>query len=386
MKKIFNLIKENLLVIFEAIIAFLIAIFNFINSQNREYLTIISWVLFVLLIFDICLKTYNKIKEKQKERDLKRKQEKNERKRDVKIQKIMEDAEEQKKFNLEYKEKKEKSIRVINKFFAKSLLNEEDILSLAKSSTYYILFVYCWPFPKIKKYNFKTKRQYPLFLEEIGFSRMGTISTLFVIKKERLKNKKYHNIVEFKKFLSENFERIRKEEFALYLDETKKQNQELYKKYYSNGYDKILKINFLLLENIIHSGNIGFVGGEYIGLSGKRQNEDISKQILEGIELSEIDLKENVKLRIKDYFKKQDFDLLLEGIDQNLIDKISNARNELKNELNIQNVLEISGKSELDIQKALVKIGIPDPKDIAPKMTKIAKEYNEALDDLNIEL
>ncbi|UZE93704.1 MAG: hypothetical protein IB618_02970 [Candidatus Pacearchaeota archaeon] len=391
MKRFFAWIKENVFLILESIILLLIPIFNFISSQILIYQKIISWVLFLLILIDVLFKINEKIREKKKERALKMENEKRgetERKRYETIEEMKKNLEEQKNFNLEYKEKKERSIKILNKFFNESLLNEEDILSLAKSSSYYILFIYSWPFPEIKnkRYKFITTRQYPLFLNDIGFTRMGSSrSTFFIIKKDRLE-KKYHNIASFKKFLNKNLEEIRKEEFKMYLEELKKQDKKVYTKYSKKSYSEYLKINFLLLENIIHSGNLGLVSGEYIGLGGKKQVEEINKQILSGIELSEIDLKENVKIKIRDYFQKQDFNLLLEGIKQRTINKISKSRVKLKDELNIANVLEIAGKNKQDLQKALDKIGIPNAKNLATKMKQIAEEYLEALNDLKINL
>lgn len=395
--ELFSVIKNNILIGIESLIAIILLILNTFFIGTINYNRLVSWIIFGLLILDIIIKLTNKYNSNQKEEQLKKENEKKDKQQGETLKRIQKEFKTQENFNLEYKEKKEKSLRILNKFFSESLLNEKDILKLAKSAQYYLLYVYSWSFRseiiigknevgKNEYYKFKTKRQYPIFLENFGFIRMGVNGTLFILNKDKLKQKKFREIVELKKFLNKNFELIRPKEFKLYLEEVKKQDKKLYTKYSKNGFDKYLKINFLLLENIIHSGNIGMVGGEFIGLNNKKAKEDISKEILGGVELKDIDLDQNIKLKIKNYFKEQDFDILLEEVSKKIVNLISNKRVKIKKDLGIDNILELSRKNSEDIETVLKDIKLKDYKNLALQMKNEAIRYQEALDDLNINL
>jgi len=387
---LFNAIKNNILIVIEFLIAIALLILNTFFSETTDYNQLIIWCIFGLLVLDIIIKLINKYKSNQKEEQLKKENDNKYKQQSETLKTIQEELSEQKKFNLEYKEKKEKSLRILNKFFSESLLNEKDILKIAKSAQYYLLYVYSWSFrseikiSKNKYYKFKTKRQYPLFLGDLGFIRMGVQSTLFIINKDKLKQKKHHNIVEFKKFLNKNFETIRKKEFKLYLEEVKEQDNKLYAKYSKNGFDKYLKINFLLLESIIHSGNLGLVNGDFIGLNNKKAKEDLSQEILGSVELKDINLDQNIKLKIKDYFKEQDFDILLEEFDDKIVNLISNKRDKIKKDLGITNIIELGKKSITDIEIVLNNIKVKNYKAIAKQMKNESIRYQEALNNLNI--
>ena len=216
----FDTVKGYSLIILEFLIALCLLIINTFLSQMEEYKVIIGWGVFWLLILDIFIKCYSKYKNRKNETDLKKENEKKHKEISTNLKSIKHEYAEQKKFNIEYKEKTERYLKVLNKFFSESLLNEKDILKLAKSAQYFTLYVYSWPFKnELKKYKFETKRQYPIFLEELGFIRKGVRNTFFIINKDKLKQKRLHNIVEFKKFLINNFEKIRKKDFNLYLEE-----------------------------------------------------------------------------------------------------------------------------------------------------------------------
>jgi len=394
--KIINTIKDNLVILLESLIALVLLILNTFFSGTTNYKEIIAWIIFGLLVFDILIKLYNKYLDYKKEKELKEQNDAKHNQQIKDLQSIQKELNEQKEFNKEYKEKKEKSVKILNRFFSESLLNETDILKLAKSAQYYLLYVYSWSFrseivvKKTKKkteyYQFKTKRQYPIFLEQLGFTRMGVNSTLFIINKEKLKQEKLHEIVNFKKFLNKNFKSIRREEFKLYLEEVKKQDKKLYKKYTKKGLDNYLKINFLLLESVIHSGNIGLVTGDFIGLNNKKAKEDLAKEVLGNIALKDINLGSEIKIKIKDYFKEQDFDILLEEISNKTMKKISNNRHKIKNELQVKNVIQICKKNLSDIESVLKGIKVSNYQEIASKMKTEAEIYYNALQDLNINI
>jgi len=389
-----QIIKDNILIGIESLIAIAILILNTFFSEVTNIKEMITWIIFVLLIIDIIIKLFDKYKSNKKEAQLKIENDKKEKQQSQTLNLIKEELAEQKDFNNKYKYKKERSLKILNKLFSESLLNEKDILKLAKSTQYYLLYVYSWSFRseiilkktknKTKYYKFKTKRQYPLFLENLGFIRMGVGGTLFILNKNRLKKKKFHNIIEFKSFLNKNLEIIRKKEFNAYLEEVKSQDKKLYKKYLKKGFKKFLKINFLLLENIIHSGNIGFVDGDIIGLNNKKAKEDIAKEILGTVNLKEVNLEQNIKLRIKDYFKEQDFDILLENIDAKRINIISNKRNKIKKDLKITNILELHKKNLGDIESTLKNVKLTNYKEIALQMKNESQRYTDALKELNI--
>ena len=223
---LFKIIKNNISIIIESLIAIALLILNTFSSETTDYNEIIRWCIFALLIIDIIFKLNDKYKSKRKEEQLKKENEEKDKQQSESLESIQKGLDEQKKFNFDYKEKNEKSLKILNKFFSESLLNENDILKLAKSSQYYILYVYSWPFKyKIKKDKNKINRQYPIFLKDIGFIRMGLQASFFIINKDKLKQKELHNIVEFKKYLNKNFERIRKKEFDLYLKNIKGQDK-----------------------------------------------------------------------------------------------------------------------------------------------------------------
>jgi len=351
----------------------------------EKYKLIIGWVMFALLAVDVALKLFNKIKSKRREKKLKEDKEQRWEKRNKDFKIIKQQLREQKQHYTVYKDKQEKDLKTLNKFFSKSLLNEKDVLKLAKSDQYFALYVYSWPFPTIKDYAFKTKRQYPILLKSLGFIRMGKVSSFFMINKTKLKLKKLQNIVEFKRFLNKTLEDVRKEEFTLYLKEAKDHDEKLYSECLSKGYKNYLKINYLLFENIIHPGNIGFVDGEFIGLNSKKINQDLAQEILGGIDLAKINLDKNTKLKIKEYFKEQDFDILLEEVDQKTVELISTNRDKIKSNLGLGTILDIGTKTLEDIENILCSIGVKKYKNVALNLKDDAKNYQEALERLRIQ-
>jgi len=373
--------KKNWIIIIESLIAIIVLILN-ISLVNYQY---IKWIIFGFLVLDIIVKFIKTLKNAYEEEQLKKENIINNinlKKERIKFRK---ELEKQSIFNEKYKEKKEKSLKVFSRFFSRSLLNEKDILKLAKSTTYYLLYVYSWPFPRIKKYSFNTKRQYPVYLHKIGFIRLKKQGTFFIIKKDNLE-KNLQNIIKFKYFLTRTFEKIRKEELELYLTEVKSQNNKLYNKYSKQDLNDYLKMNFLLVECILNYGNIGLVNGEYIGLTNKTENKDISKEIIGNLELCDLKLNTDNKLKIKNYFIEQDFDILLEGVDQKTINLISNNRQNIKNDLNINCILDLADKNTKDIRNILYKIKIKNYSDIARILKNNAKLYKNALVELNISL
>ena len=386
--KIFNTIKGAWLIAINAFMALLLLVAKTFFSGIKE---LAELIIFGWMGWNIIVGSIDKYNSKKKEEKLKKENKQTSNQTSESFELIKESLEGQKKFNSEYREKKEKSLKVLNRFISESLLNEKDILKLAKSAQYYILYVYSWPFRKFKinegeYYEFKTKRQYPLFLEQLGFIRMGVSSPLFIMNKNKLKEKRFREISEFKEFLNRSFRLIRKEEFSLYTNEVGQLDKELYLKYLKNGPDKYLKINFLLLENIIHSGNLGLVNGDFIGLNNKKAKGNLAQEILGSIQLKEIHLDKNIKIKIKGYFRKQDFDILLPDVDLKTRNLISGKRDKIKKDWGVSNIMEISQKSLEDIETVLSNIKVKDFKEIASLMKDEATTYREAFDDLGISI
>ena len=386
---ILDIIKSGYLILIKSLIALILIVLNIFFQEITKDGKLITWIIFFLMVVDIFIELKGKLDSKKKEERLKKEYEQKSKQTIESFESINEKLEEQKEFNSEYKEEAERSLKVLNRFISKSLLNEKDILKLAKSGQYYVLYVYSWPFPKFginKEDYYKFKRLYPVFLEKLGFIRMGRSSPLFIMNKNKLKEKKFHEISEFKEFLNMNLQLIRKQEFRLHLNEVKQLDNELYSKYLKDNPDKYLKINFLLLENIIHSGNLGFVNGDPIGLNSEKERGDLVKEILGSIQLKDIHLDKNIKINIKKYFKNQDFDILLPDVDNKTINLISGKRNKIKEEIGISHVMEISQKNLEDIELVLSNIKVKDFKEIASKMKEEATAYREAFDGLGISM
>lgn len=289
------------------------------------------------------------------------------------------------------RELKDSSLKLLNKLIAEGLIRGKDLLQLSGSSGYYQLFVYSASLNRLAKpLGLSEKRQYPIFLESLGFARMGKASTLFIINKDRLENKRLQQIKNMKQFLSYHFSRIRKQEWSDFLGEVKKKDISTFRKLNQRTYIQWghLKYNYLLTETNMNPTNIGFVDGEYLGLGVVATNSSIMSQILEKAATGKINVNEQLKVKIRAIIEKLDITLLLEGIEKQYKDLIDLKQDIIKQNMSVENVIEFHKSNKDDLTKVLVDLGVEEKKsqEIAEQIISTTNVYKKALEELNIQL
>ncbi len=288
------------------------------------------------------------------------------------------------------REIKENSLKFLNKLIAEGLIREKDLLSLTSNSDYFQLFVYSASLNKLTRpLSIETpRRQYPIFLEKLGFVRLGKNSTFFLINKSRLENKKLKNMKDMKNFLTHHFSKIRKKEWSNFLKQVKEINKNEFSKLKSKNCQKWghLKYNFLLTETSMNPTNIGFVDGDYIGLGTASKDESISSQILERSNLGQIKIDRRLKVKIRKIIEKLDISLLLDGVlkvDRDIIDLKQDI---IKKNLETKNIIDFYKVNVDDLKTELSGIGLEKKRvnKIARLIIQTTKVYKNALIELNI--
>ncbi len=288
------------------------------------------------------------------------------------------------------REIKENSLKLLNKLIAEGLIRERDLLSLAGSSGYFQLFIYSAPLRRIaKSLDLETPvRQYPKFLEALGFARLGRNSTFFLINKNRLKSDRLKQIINMKKFLIYHLSKIRQKEWSDFLQIVKEKNKKEYQRLNKKGYIDwgYLKYNFLITETNMNPTNVGMVDDEYIGLGPVADNEQISGQILEKSNERHIELNRELKVKIRKIIEKLDVTILLDGVPHTDKDIIVMKQDILKKNLNIVNIIELHKVNKKDLIQTLISMKVT--KDHAPKiaaqLVDTTTVYQNALTELNI--
>lgn len=305
-------------------------------------------------------------------------------------------AREQKAFRAQ-RERDEVSLSLLNKLLAESEIRQGDLLALADTSSYYQLFVYSSPLTSIiNRLGIEglgiLKREYPVFLADLGFARMGrSNSPLFLIKKSHLKEEKLRNIKEFKKFLMYHLKRIRESEWNIFLERVRELSEEAYQQARALDFRKVgaLQINFLLTETRMNVTHIGYVDGDRLGLGDKFNKDDINREIFASSDSSEKpETDEELKVKIRRVIRKQDVSLLLTGVlmaDKHLIES---EQDSLRENLRIESVLGYSGVAQDDLVAELIRIGIEEDSapSIATGMIARAQQYTDALANLRISI
>lgn len=298
-------------------------------------------------------------------------------------------AKSQQKYERERKIK-EDSLKFLNRLIAEGLIREKDLLSFTRASEYFQLFVYSASLNKLANSLAieRPPRQYPLFLEKLGFVRLGKNSTFFLINKNRLENEKLKNIKEMKKFLTYHLSKVRRREWNDFLKRVKEVNRKEFLRLKSKDYKrwKLLKYNFLLTETNMNPTNIGFVDGEYMGLGVVSRNEAINSQILERSKLGRIEIDKQLKVKIRKIIEKLDISLLLDGIAKADRDVVDLRQDIIKKNIGIENVIDFHKVNVIDFVSELVGIGLEKKKSskIAKQIIKTTQVYKNALTELNI--
>lgn len=300
-------------------------------------------------------------------------------------------AREQKEFFAEIITK-QKSLTLLNKLISESLIREKDLLALAGTSGYYQLFVYSSPLARLSKsYGIDTpKRQYPDFLEALGFARLGQNSSFFIINKNNLKEENLTDIREFKKFLNYHFSKIRAAEWESFLEIVKPLDQARHKKLAEKGYKALglLKYNYLLTETNMNVTNIGFVDGDRMGLGKVTNSEKINQQILEGSRIRSAKLSSELKVKIRKIIEKQDISLLLEGVAKKDREIIDQHQDSIREKFGVDMVLNFSSINPADLAVELKATGLSKKKseEIAVQIISQAIAYKQALEELRINI
>ncbi len=366
-------------------------------SFTDWYLDVIFYLIIVSLVVDVVLMFYNNYRDLKKEKDLINEREITKKDRaeakEIAIKNI--------KFRENYIRKKENAERFLNKLIQESLIKENDILSVAKTCKYYQIVIYSYSYSKIlsagERKAFtkaqmtdlkKLKRKYPEFLCDIGFIRIGTMSSTVFIANKNYLNKKLRKLPAFRKYLLIELERIRTEEwneFLKFLKSLKRKNTHLYEKYKNSFNDDYLPINFLLTESIMNSGHLGFIRDKRIGLAPTKSNRDFSIQLLSGIKIKDIKLLKDEKIKIKDFFKKTDIEFLLDGVDTKIKKKICKNEDKIKEKFEVEYVLDFAKVNTAQFEKYFESEKLGDKK-LAKIIMRCAKQYRQAAEDLNITL
>ena len=374
----------------------LIALLKAAFSAETWYLDVLIYTLLAYAFFDVLIVIGNEVNEYRKQKRLREAEAITAEDRKA----AAKDRKENEKFRKEFK-KKEKAGRLLSTLIHESLIKESDILAVAKTAEYYQLVVYSAGYSKILNASERTSltdnqakelnainRKYPELLKEIGFVRIGTISsTTFVINKRYLPNK-LRDVAPFKKYLMVQLENVRKEEWQRFLEVLKSfrgTNQHLYAKYKNNFSDDYLPINFLLTASIMSPRNIGFVRNKHIGLAPVTSNEEFSVQLLAGTKVRDIKLLKENKIQIRNFFKKTDIVFLLGQMEEGIRKKIVRHEQAIKKKFEIEYILDFAEINEKDLQKYLVSLGI-NQNGIAKTITNRARQYKSALRDMNIGL
>lgn len=309
--------------------------------------------------------------------------------------KLTENYEKMAKVQIEYeadRKKKETSLGFLNKLVSDGLIREKDLLALAGTTGFYQLFIYSASLDRLAR-SLDLERQirlYPVFLEELGFVRLGRNSTMFLINKNKLKNKKLKNISELKKFLSFHFSSLRRREWNEFLRIVKNKNYEKYNELKKKTYKEwgYLKYNFLLTETNMNPTNIGFVDSERMGLGIVANRDEIYSQILNRSKLNKIEITKELKIKIKRVFEKQDISILLEGVKQKDKDNIDISQDSIKENLETENIIDFYRINIVDLSTELKNIGFSKRKSnsLAEQIIAIAKQYKESLNELGVNI
>ena len=298
---------------------------------------------------------------------------------------------EQKEYYIKLQAKKS-SLKLLNKLINEGLIRDKDLFALAGSANYYQLFVYSVPVRKLVG-NIEIQqpnRIYPLFLQELGFVRLGKNSTFFLINKDFLKEENLKNIKEFKKFLNYHFSKVRKREWEDFLNLLKKEEGEEYNKFKNKDYKElgVLQINFLLTETNMNPTNIGIVDGDIIGLASVKNNEEVNRQIFKNANPKNVHLDDVIKVRIKKVMLKLDISFLLDDLskkDKNIIDIY---QDEIKENLNVESIVGFYkiNKDDLSGELKKIKLSSEKAKKISDEIIKRSNLYHDALLELGINL
>ncbi len=287
---------------------------------------------------------------------------------------------------------KQKSLTLLNKLISESLIREKDLLSLTGTSGFYQLFMYSSPLARIaKSLGVGTpNRLYPIFLEELGFARLGQNSPFFIINKNNLKESRLIDIKEFKKFLNYHFSRIRGTEWDSFLETIKTVNQSKYETLKGKGYKSlgVLKMNYLLTETNMNITNVGFVDDDRMGLGNVTNSEKINQQILEGSKINAARINKDLKIKIKKIIDKQDVTLLLDGVPKKTKLTIDQAQDSLRDKFSVDNILDFSNVNPSDLSKELKLLGLTKKVSdgVSTLMVSKAIEYKQALLELRINI
>lgn len=290
------------------------------------------------------------------------------------------------------REIKENSLKLLNKLISEGLIREKDLLSLAGTSDYFQLFVYSSSLRKLANSLGleNLDRQYPIFLEHLGFARLGKNSSSFIINKNNLQNKQLKDIKEMKKFLVYHFSKIRSSEWKSFLKHVEVKNKKEFLKLRDGGYKQrgYLKYNFLITETNMNPTNIGFVDNDYIGLGDVSRSKFINSQILEKNKLGKIEVGRKLKIKIKKIINKLDISLLLDGVTKENKDLVDLKQDIIKKDLQVENVIDFYKINTKDLSTELVKIGMDKRKTtkIAKTIINTTQTYKSALQELNIDI
>jgi len=244
--------------------------------------------------------------------------------------------EEQISLNKEWKEKKEVSLNLLNNLINKGLIDREE--ANKPFDTTQIFALYCFPTTHFITRNKEVvhkmnKRIYPEFLKNLGFIRLHIRRGLFyVIPKARL-TEKLRNTFILKKYILTKINDIVIQEWASYLESVKKSHSRYVKSQYPAlqrlDYKDALKFNILLMNTDISENNIGYLNDR------RAFSDEFNNFIKHEIDLTKINVRRDVKGKIKNFVKSISFELFFFEEKQKDLDKLKQIEQNIKTKLNI---------------------------------------------------
>jgi len=273
-------------------------------------------------------------------------------------------------------EKQKLRMNLVTRLMDRGLISEADVIKHLSGRDAYILYCYSNRAPVADK--IREKRLYPSFLKDIGFVRMGSVSSLFITTSNRL-TKRLQDPNTLKQWLLKELRTILEKEWKAQLGKlSDSQRTLLYKRYGEGDYTKFMNMDILIFKTRMSGGNIGIINKNILP-------SEFTKMLGKDINFEKIELEEEKKIEIKKFIFESSFQLFFSEIPQDDLEKLSDLESKLKQQLNINNFIDYTEKSTDDI-KLVFKSSFEEPKalEYANLLKQKAKEYEEALKELGI--
>ena len=273
-------------------------------------------------------------------------------------------------------EQQKARVNLVAKLVDKGLISQADVAKHLEGTDAFILYCYANPAPVSNKV--RLTRLYPAFLQKVGFVRMGRRSSFFITTTNRL-TKKLQNPNFLKQWLYKELRGQLEAEWEGQLSKlSDRQKEFLYKRYGEGDYSKFLNMNILIFKAKLSGGNIGIIGKNMLPV-------DFTKLIGTDIKLGKIPMEEEKKVQVRKFVFDSSFFLFFGEIPQDDLKKLLNLESKLKQQLNINSLLDYTQCSVDDIKKVFQSsFDVSKATEYANLVKSKAKEYEDALKEMGI--